>query len=1096
MGQNEFVRFSLSLQPNPILNVDRVNGCESSAYSGRMMMPSDYKKIREENIRDYGLKINKYGPAFWANLYSDQTHFIYELLQNAEDAEATEVKFRLYRDRLELEHNGRPFDEDDVRSICALAEGTKKDDLTKIGKFGVGFKSVYAHTSSPEIYSKDENSGNEEHFVVRNYVHPYSSPLKPSALGTLFVFPFDHQEKDADESFSEISKRLEDLGIRIMLFLKHIESIEYEIDEDKGIYLRQTDLVQETDFVSDITVTGQRNSHDEEERWLVFEKDVTHLAGSISEGGRLDVQIAFQYTDDDSQNRPIIQKLAQSYLTVFFPTKENTNLGFLVQGPYKTTLSRETIPNDDDFNIALSEQTGDLVVEALRWLRDRNWLTVDVLTMMPLAYMETQYGYSWERNKYKNTLFEPIYDKVLAAVKDEALIPAYKEGYVSGNNAKLARGQALCELLDDTRLGQFFNTDEQLRWASDEITENRTSELRKYLIDEDQLDIEEIDAEKFAGRIGEDFLECQSDDWMREFYEFASGFGISYRRDNPFNILKSKPIIRLEDGRHVVPFQYGEPQAYLPTEHDSQFHNTVKREVCNSDKAMVFLEKNLELRKPDIVDEVKELILRKYEQDNEIGIEEHKKDIVYIVKALNEVPRDREDELIQDLKQTPFLLATNAANDAKESRCPDELYRRTPELEMYFEGNPEVWFLSSEYASYTDDFEEIGVASQVRVSCKSPGYGHGHVVIEDWHGWHVRGLYGFDPGCSFDGLEFALSQPNIPRSKYIWERLLIPYKHSIKGGVESCPRQTFIGSEVEWKYSIMGELVREMAWLPNKHGKFVVPKTITLDELPDGFSKDKQLAAKLEMRTSDQAFYAEIQDRDDVPENIKQIFKIPGIIDLFAKHPEKVARIVEKIEEIESKQGGEPDDSGDFNSGVYGAFNHGEQKPNPEPSIDPPKHPNYGPRGEQGEDGETTWREIDKRWRLKLGTERVKDPKIRGFLREEYHGHCQICNYTLQKRSGPPYFEAAYLVSNEEGKRIDNPGNTLCLCPNHFAEFKYGTIEAPNIFDQIKSYQDGQAHYIEVQLCNEPKSIRYTQNHIVMLKELVEAFDLSGLPQP
>lgn len=36
-----------------------------------------------------------------ANLYSDSTHFLYELLQNAQDAEATSVSFELHPDRLE-----------------------------------------------------------------------------------------------------------------------------------------------------------------------------------------------------------------------------------------------------------------------------------------------------------------------------------------------------------------------------------------------------------------------------------------------------------------------------------------------------------------------------------------------------------------------------------------------------------------------------------------------------------------------------------------------------------------------------------------------------------------------------------------------------------------------------------------------------------------------------------------------------------------------------------------------------------------------------------------------------------------------------------
>ena len=116
-------------------------------------MPTNYKKIAEENIKKYGTDIGRYGPVLLAHLYSDRTHFIYEILQNAEDAGArakksVKISFHLFKDRLEIRHNGKLFDEPDVRGICGLVEGTKKDDLTQIGKFGIGFKSVYAYVEN------------------------------------------------------------------------------------------------------------------------------------------------------------------------------------------------------------------------------------------------------------------------------------------------------------------------------------------------------------------------------------------------------------------------------------------------------------------------------------------------------------------------------------------------------------------------------------------------------------------------------------------------------------------------------------------------------------------------------------------------------------------------------------------------------------------------------------------------------------------------------------------------------------------------------------------------------------------------------------
>src|SRR3984957_8257571 len=60
------------------------------------------------------------------DFYPDRAHFVYELLQNAEDAGATEVKFTLKQDRLVCEHDGsRAFTEADVTAITGIHNSTK-----------------------------------------------------------------------------------------------------------------------------------------------------------------------------------------------------------------------------------------------------------------------------------------------------------------------------------------------------------------------------------------------------------------------------------------------------------------------------------------------------------------------------------------------------------------------------------------------------------------------------------------------------------------------------------------------------------------------------------------------------------------------------------------------------------------------------------------------------------------------------------------------------------------------------------------------------------------------------------------------------------
>ena len=128
-------------------------------------MSSDYNAIRQENINDHRGLVERVGSHLATN-YSDKTHFIFELLQNAEDVNATRIEFNLYRDRLEVEHNGNDFTNDDVKAICKLVFTTKADDWFKIGKFGIGFMSVYDFTRSPRIHSGDE------HFLIENYEEP------------------------------------------------------------------------------------------------------------------------------------------------------------------------------------------------------------------------------------------------------------------------------------------------------------------------------------------------------------------------------------------------------------------------------------------------------------------------------------------------------------------------------------------------------------------------------------------------------------------------------------------------------------------------------------------------------------------------------------------------------------------------------------------------------------------------------------------------------------------------------------------------------------------------------------------------------------
>src|SRR5216683_6549184 len=158
-------------------------------------------------------------------LYPDSAHFIYELLQNAEDAGATEACFTLTKTSLIFEHNGRPFEPRDIFAITDIGEGTKAEDDDKIGRFGVGFKAVFAYTETPYIWSPTFS------FKITDLVLPIELDSTPDLeKRTRFEFPFNNLKKPADIAVAEVEEGLRDLSETTLLFLTHLISVTWHVN--------------------------------------------------------------------------------------------------------------------------------------------------------------------------------------------------------------------------------------------------------------------------------------------------------------------------------------------------------------------------------------------------------------------------------------------------------------------------------------------------------------------------------------------------------------------------------------------------------------------------------------------------------------------------------------------------------------------------------------------------------------------------------------------------------------------------------------------------------------------------------------------------
>ncbi|MBW1878873.1 MAG: ATP-binding protein [Deltaproteobacteria bacterium] len=90
--------------------------------------------------------------------FSERSAFVRELVQNSLDAGAGRIEVRVHQDkrrlRVDVVDDGEGMDQDIIEGyLLTLFRSSKEEDLTKIGKFGVGFVSLFA--VDPELVTVD-----------------------------------------------------------------------------------------------------------------------------------------------------------------------------------------------------------------------------------------------------------------------------------------------------------------------------------------------------------------------------------------------------------------------------------------------------------------------------------------------------------------------------------------------------------------------------------------------------------------------------------------------------------------------------------------------------------------------------------------------------------------------------------------------------------------------------------------------------------------------------------------------------------------------------------------------------------------------------
>ncbi len=1051
-------------------------------------MPTDYRAISAYNEEMLGK--DRASRMSQVSMYADTAHFVFEILQNADDAGATEVVFEVSDDRLVIEHNGNPFTSDDVKAISYFGKG--KTDITKIGHFGLGFKSVFAYTASPRIHSGNESFEITDLYTLRAV--PLPADLERNR--TRFVLPFDHETsrpayieagrlKKGTTARKEIAAKLAKLGPETLLFTRNLAEIRWEADGRPGHYLREErPLAGGGRELFIVTADG------EESCFLVFEQPV-HTGGSeTSPTGRL-VQIAYRLTkrlSDEGAISPVVG----AKLFVFFQTDKETHTGLIFQAPYRTTPARDNVPEDDDFNRQLVQQSADLLVESVQQLKKLKLLSLEALSALPLDFERFAEG----------SFFYPVHAAVRDALQRLPLLPTSTGGFVSARQAKMARGAELTKVFDTEQLETLFGI-EGVRWLNPALTSARYPALYQLLVGRrrsqpgyfqkaewasEPLAVDmEVSAESMASRLTAGFLRAQSDEWLMRF--------MSYVAKSSIYAFHSIPIVRLESGEHVVPKgKDGQPNAYLPPQDGSVELNglpMVKASLLTKQDVVDFLQDDLDLGPPDLADFALTRILPKYRKaEKEVSVARWKKDFRIVVSGLATDSYEKKQRLLDAIRTTAFLIAVLSSNrnDLKLVK-PSQLYLSSPEVDEYFAGDETFYITPSDFYEQGDPeaLVSMGVARSPRVARRTKDY-RGHVSITSWHGWHKRGLDGFDPEWAIEGLAGALQNPTPVRSKLIW-RLLLADSSCIRGVVESSTRQSFENPKREEVISATGRLLMETPWLLADRGAFVRPGDIALDELPPGFEKAsteaRALAEKLGMKKSEEQEAIAVLARGDARKRKIAEYLMNASDD-----------VMEKFEKLIPKQRELPEFKS-FKEGIQSLHrvavgNPSEGRGGAAPVSNPER---YRRTAEDAvREAVTTHRTSPRIVTFSVARDLSSNKLAREFLEQEYQGRCQVTGQTFPKRTGGNYFEALSLVGRLDAEHLNDPGNMLCLCADVAAQFMYAEFAWLDSVEEkilgFKAEKEGgteEMRKISARVAGKALTITWSERHFLRLCALWSA---------
>ena len=1005
------------------------------------------------------------------DLYSDVGHYVYELLQNADDAHATEVSLRLNKDSLEFSHNGSKFFKiENIKAITSYGATDKSNDSTKIGQFGIGFKSTSRISENPQIRS------HQFAFQINNQVIPekidaavFSANYKHA---TAFKFPFGTKKLSSESIYKETLATMREIEAKNLLFLNHIQlvNMDFPVETVKKRVLFKKLL--DSQLVQLKQSLDGRIESATQEYFLKYSRDIDsddlHNWAAASgmevtkKNGQLSISVAIKVILEPGDADFVVKDLAavnEAQLFVFFPAKkESTGLRFHIHAPFAATSTRESIKDSSPINNFLFLQFPLLMKSALEDILYRKALGIDGLEVFP----NNSDGIREELIPLKQTIYDFFSEK-------EARIPVGSKSYFTLGRIREVSNE-LASVLDGEDLLFIKSYESRLSSSGSEIrfiekTKNQRSArflnsigvlvfgVKELVIAFSHVNNAFINNLPSGTELFESWMKSKEILWLKRFYLLLSGFDLTR-----ISVYFTKiPIIRVCDAGK--PFQIP-GNSFISRSGDKSGPNFVNTDILNFANGMYL--------SPDDTQ-----IWRFLEA---IGVKQYSKIMLY-KDELHSYFLSFQGQDVSEIK--PGSPHRKALSDLLDFVHGDVELERALSKEKVFLTESLIGELSWKTA------QEIYIDSPFRpaTGLDSVMESLGPLVKRHrlWSGYSeipeiftkldrlgvMVGIRAVDPGnlasgeWTIPGLKDFLSLGDLTLRKTIWN-----YVKSTSANRERHYLRfpnSYLNTSKE--LSSIARLLRETEWIPDKFGNLKKPSQMDVESLSSGLLFDKcdfldaiGFGAESEAARKEQQQKIEEKQRKDEAAKLlgaSSSEEIEMLIDALKKDPKRVQKLLEDMNRSA------PSDH------IADPLREGERVAN------------------------ETLGTPDIEMELVPTAQRQGTPEIvrqrKEFLRNAYERdgviYCQICSTSsfLKTTNGEAYFEGIMVIQSFSKNSVFN---SIAVCAQCAAKYKHAKKSTDL---EIKSSILARKEYsgtvlIEVVLGGENQKIKFIESHFVKLR--------------